>query len=73
MKKSLKQLKELRDYINSALPDYLPQRAYITAFAHDIDGAGQINMTKIYTDYAELKDANWTYRLVIGTIRKQGE
>jgi hypothetical protein len=73
MKKSLKQLKALRDYINSALPNYLPQRAYITAFAHDIDGAGQIDITKTYTDYAELKDANWSYRLVIGTIRKQGE
>jgi hypothetical protein len=73
MKKSLKQLKALRDYINSALPNYLPQRAYITAFAHDIEGAGQINITKTYKEYAERNDANWTYRLVIGTIRNQGE
>jgi hypothetical protein len=70
MKKSLKQLKALRDYINSALPDYLQQRAFITAFAHDIEGAGQINIIKTYNEYAERKDANWSYKLVLGEVIK---
>jgi len=70
MKKSLKQLKALRDYINSALPDYLKQRVFITAFAHDIEGTGQINIIKTYKEYAERKDANWSYKLVLGEVIK---
>jgi hypothetical protein len=68
---SLKQLKAMRDTINDCLPNYLKQRAFITAFAHDIDGAGQINITKTLQEYAECKDANWTYKLVIGEVIKE--
>jgi hypothetical protein len=67
MKKvSLKKLKELRDFLNCYMPSYMLVKAYITAFAHDIETKQQIHITKTYKEYAERKDANWTYKLVLG-------
>jgi len=71
MKKSLKKLKELRDLLNSYIPSHILIKAYITAFAHDIEGAGQINIIKTYKEYAERKDANWSYKLVLGEVIKE--
>lgn len=74
MKKiSLKQLKQLRNTINDCLPDYLPQRAYITAFGKDIETSKDISVMRSFNEYAMKSNANWSYWLVIGTIRKQGE
>ena len=74
MKKiSLKQLKQLRNIINDCLPDYLPQRAYITAFGKDIETNQDVSVMRSFNEHAMRSNANWSYWLVMGTIRKQGE
>jgi hypothetical protein len=74
MKKvSLKQLKELRNIINDCLPNYLEQRAYITVFGNDIKTGQNIKVMREFNEHAMRSNANWSYRLVMGTIRKQGE
>lgn len=73
VKVSLKKLKELRDVINENRPNYLQDKAYITAYGKDIETKQDIYNTKVYADYAQRKGANWSYWLVIGRPRKQGQ
>jgi hypothetical protein len=72
-KVSLKQLKQLRNIINDCLPNYLEQRAYITAFGKDIETNKDVSVMRSFNEYAQRSQANWSYWLVMGTIRKQGE
>ena len=73
MKVSFKRLKEMRNNINAILPDYLEQRAYITKFGKDIETNIDIRSIREFNEYAQRSDANWSYWLVIGEPRKQGE
>jgi hypothetical protein len=74
MKKvSLKQLKAMRDIINDCLPNYLEQKAYITAFGKDIQTNQDVSVMRSFHEFAQRTQANWSYWLVMGTIRKQGQ
>jgi hypothetical protein len=71
MKKiSLKQLKEIRNNINECLPNYLEQRAYITAFGKDIETNKDVSVIRSFNEYAMRSQANWSYWLVMGTLGK---
>jgi len=72
MKKvSLKKLKELRDFINENMPNYLEQRAYIIAHGLDIETKKPISVLKRYNEFSERTEANWSYFLVMGYPTKQ--
>jgi hypothetical protein len=76
---SLKMLKALRDSINDGLklPDgsyVIKSRAYITAYGYDVENSSVaiLDISKL-PFYSEKSGSNWTYKLVIGYPRKQGE
>ena len=82
-KVSLKVLKALRDSINdgfnlgdvklSNITSDSP-KAYITVYGNDMEDSGlSVCVVSKLPFYSQLDDSNWTYQVVIGYPRKQGQ